>query len=227
MSNKMNNQLNDKRMAPQRPAPSTASPTAETIVPDIPNCWDCSSQQYRDNEREICYTEPNITLDSCSQRGGIHVSWLHYCTLGLLICGMGMVLTLWTAIALNRSNPMTFSYATPWTLQPVSPIRPDTDGGVHVDVANARTVHVTKTIEVFQTVMVEAISTPTFISTTTVEDLDSTSGSSTSNLVVLPSTTSITNIPAQSTTTSVTTETSISTLNTSMKRVRSTTRYFK
>jgi hypothetical protein len=229
--------IQDSSSSPMAPNPT---PPSVSIVHDMPDYWDCQPESYRGSE-------PRPIMSHCIHRGGIHVSWLHYCTLWLVLSSMSFVLTLWTAVALHRMEPMLGAVNN--CAQPLlSPqldtgdsIRPAFDFKPDIVIEKAYTQYITTTVEVFETMTLEEFAAPTLISSTATaptslslssavyiaSSSDTVASTPTrSEITALTAMTSSEVAPPPAATTSVTTELSVSTFTSSAKRVRPTTRYF-
>jgi len=226
--------------SPKSPPPctTTSSPqpaAAGSIVQDIPDYWNCQPEIYR-------RPDPQPIMNHWARRGGIHVSWLHYCILILVIFSMGFVLTIWTAVALHRTDSMVGfvnNYPQPAVppfipqIQPNDPIWPAVNFKPNYVIEKARTVYFTTTVEVFETIPMDeaATSKSTSVGPTapTPTSLSSTESISIIQFTSVAATdTSSTSMPIVSPTmtTIVTTKTSFSTQVPSTKPIRPTTRYF-
>ena len=65
-----------------------------------------TTSTFDDTPNYECYrTEPQLQIpDHCKHKGGVHLSWIQYCSLCLVILSMGFVITVWVAVALTQST---------------------------------------------------------------------------------------------------------------------------
>ncbi|KAF2673644.1 hypothetical protein BT63DRAFT_162530 [Microthyrium microscopicum] len=93
----------------QPSTPLPAEPENRSNVQDLPEYWNYPNY-YRGSE------QPITPVIHYPRRGGVHLSWPHYLGLCFAIFCMGFVLTLWTAVALHRTEP-SFQLATNYVPQ--------------------------------------------------------------------------------------------------------------
>jgi hypothetical protein len=72
-------------------------PHFSTASPNMPDYWDLPNNQGHTEGQPIVYY-------GCRRNGGIHLSWLHYITLYMMIFFLSVVITIWTAIAMPRAD---------------------------------------------------------------------------------------------------------------------------
>jgi hypothetical protein len=72
-------------------------PQSSTAGANMPDYWDLPNNQGHMETHPIVYY-------GCRRNGGIHLSWLHYITLYVIIFFLSVVITIWTAIAMHRAD---------------------------------------------------------------------------------------------------------------------------
>lgn len=143
-------------------AVSAAENTPQSNVQDLPEYWSYPTVHHAPG-----VIAPHREYGFCSRKGGLHVSWLHYCTLCAIIASMGFVLTVWTAVALHRSEPafalsdygfrsQSLRLLGPEGFHP--PVTADTKRSSVIERARARTM--TSTVFVYETITLTEMAGP-------------------------------------------------------------------